>query len=277
MELLEDCGNRKMDETTLLVLGASGHGKVAADIALKSKKYQKICFFDDAGLEQCLSFPVIGKCNEVFEYIGLHEIFVAIGNAGVRRKFIEALAGRGAEIATLIHPSAVIGEAVQIGMGSIVMAGAVLNPECKIGKGCIVNTCASVDHDCCLGDYVHVSVGAHVAGTVIIGDSTWIGAGAVVNNNLHITDSCMIGSGAVVVNNIEKKGTYVGVPARERNSPKTDANLIAEECMPMEENQTQAVWNLLGGVILWVRQFQIEKIAALLLLPLMALPLCERR
>lgn len=91
--------------------------------------------------------------------IGLHEIFVAIGNADVRKKFIETLVEQGAAIATLIHPNAVIGEGVQIGIGSIVMAGAVLNPECKIGKGCIVNTCASVDHDCCIGAYVHISVG----------------------------------------------------------------------------------------------------------------------
>lgn len=196
------------------IIGASGHGKVIADIAVR-KGYDDIIFFDDNDREElCGGYSVVGKCAEVYNYIENSEVFVAIGNASVRKKILEDLIDRGAEIATLVHPDAVIGAGVQIGIGSAVMAGAVLNPECKIGRGCIVNTCASVDHDCCLGDYVHISVGAHVAGTVIIGNNTWIGAGAIVNNNLYITDSCTIGSGAVVINNIEERGTYVGVPAK---------------------------------------------------------------
>lgn len=204
-----------MDKNTLLIIGAGGHGKVAADIAMRSKKYNAVCFFDDTvSKQQCMCFPVIGRCEEIFRYIDLYDVFIAIGNAESRKRFMEKLIERGAQIATLIHPNAVIGQEVQIGVGSIMAAGAVLNPDCRIGKGCIVNTCASVDHDCRIGDYVHVSVGAHVAGTVTIGAGTWIGAGAVVNNDLHIADSSMIGSGAVVVNDIKERGTYVGVPAR---------------------------------------------------------------
>lgn len=204
-----------MNTGALLIVGAGGHGKVAADIAVKSNRYGRICFLDDAPLEQCTGFPVIGNCKEVFEYISAYQIFIAVGNADVRKYFLEALTDKGAEVVSLIHPTAAIGRDVQIGIGSIVAAGAVLNPECIIGKGCIVNTCASVDHDCRIGDYVHVAVGAHVAGAVTVGSGTWIGAGTVVNNNLHITDSCMIGSGAVVIKDIEERGTYVGVPARK--------------------------------------------------------------
>lgn len=208
----------ELDKYTLLILGAGGHGKVAADAAMKTNKYRRVCFLDDADIGQCMNFPVIGRCSQVFDMVSTCEIFVAIGNADIRKHFIEKLESQRSEIATLIHPSAVIGQGVEIGVGSIVMAGAVLNSECIIGKGCIVNTCSSVDHECRIGDYVHISVGAHVAGAVDIGDGTWIGAGAVVNNNLHITDSCMIGSGAVVVKSIEERGTYVGVPARKNQN-----------------------------------------------------------
>lgn len=196
------------------IIGTGGHGKVVADIAAR-KGYDDIFFFDDNNQNStCGAYPVVGTCDGLLRYIDKCEVFVAIGNAAVRKKLLEDLINRGAAIATLVHPDAVVGAGVQIGLGSAVMAGAVLNPECKIGRGCIVNTCASVDHDCRLGDYVHISVGAHVAGTVTIGNDTWIGAGAIVNNNLHITDSCMIGSGAVVIDDIVERGTYVGVPAR---------------------------------------------------------------
>lgn len=206
------------------IIGASGHGRVVADIAVK-KGYDDIFFFDDnTGISICGSYSVVGKCEAVYDYIGKCEIFVAIGNGSVRKSILENLIRQSAEIATLVHPDAVIGSGVQIGVGSAVMAGAVLNPECRVGRGCIVNTCASVDHDCCIGDYVHISVGAHVAGTVTIGNDTWIGAGAIVNNNLYITDSCMIGSGAVVVKDIVEKGTYVGVPARMSKMKKEEKN-----------------------------------------------------
>ncbi len=197
------------------IIGASGHGRVVADIAARGG-YDDIIFFDDNNQGKiCGGYSIVGKCDEILNYIGKGEVFVAIGNASIRKRMLEDLINQGAEIATLVHPNAVIGSRVQIGLGSVVMAGAVLNPECKIGRGCIVNTCASVDHDCCLGNYVHISVGAHVTGTVMIDDGTWVGAGAIVNNNLHITDSCMIGAGAVVINDILERGTYVGVPARK--------------------------------------------------------------
>lgn len=214
-----------MQNSKLAIIGASGHGKVAADIAQISGKYQQIFFLDDnTELNECMGFSVRGSSNDIELYIKDADFFVAIGNAVIRKRIIERLLQEKACIATLIHPQAVIGSKVEIGIGSIIMAGVVLNADCKLGCGSIVNTGASVDHDCVLGDYVHVSVGAHLAGSVTVGENTWIGAGAIVNNNVTITSSCMIGSGAVVVRNIEIQGTYVGVPARELHHDRKNEN-----------------------------------------------------
>lgn len=198
---------------SIIILGASGHGKVVADIA-KKNGYTDIAFLDDKdGLTECGGYPVRGKCSRFTEYDC--DMIVAIGNAKVRQQFQELLESSGKSIPVLIHPNAVIDESVEIGSGSVVMAGAVINAGSKIGKGCIINTCASVDHDCILEDYVHVSVDAHLAGTVSVGRRTWIGIGAVVSNNLSITGDCTIGAGAVVINNITEQGTYIGVPAKK--------------------------------------------------------------
>lgn len=198
----------------LIIIGASGQGKVVADIALKLHKYEEIVFLDDnENAEECMNIPVVGKSSDVRQYIGEADCFVAIGNAKTRKKLTEQLESLGAIIPVLIHPNAVISERVTIGTGTVVMAGAVINPNSVIGKGCIINTCSSVDHDCCIGDFVHVAVGAHIAGTVTIKDNTFIGAGVTITNNVNICDDCIIGAGAVIVKNIEETGTYVGVPA----------------------------------------------------------------
>lgn len=200
----------------LVIIGASGHGKVCADIA-KKVGYDKIIFLDDnEQLSFCGRYKVVGQKNDFYEYLNSYtSFFVAIGNARIRESIIEEIEAFSGDIATLIHPDAVISDDAKIGIGTSVMAGVVLNPGVTIGKAGIINTTASVDHDCRLEDYIHVSVGAHIAGTVKIGARTWIGIGASVSNNLNICNDCMIGAGAVVIKDIYEPGTYIGVPAKK--------------------------------------------------------------
>ena len=200
----------------LLIIGASGHGKVVADIALKMNRWKSIAFLDDDGsIEVCMGLEVIGKTADAIKYMDEADFFVAIGNNATREKIQEKLEAEGANIPTLIHPNAVIGERVRFGAGTVVMAGIVINCCTEVGKGCIINTGSTIDHDNFIEDYVHLSPGVHTAGTVKIGKGTWIGIGSVVSNNLNITSGCKVGAGAVVVKDITKSGIYVGVPARK--------------------------------------------------------------
>ncbi len=179
----------------LLIIGAGGHGHVAADIATL-RGYTDIAYLDDAPRD-----GVIGTVADAGQYIGEADFFVAIGNGRIRERIQQELEAMGAAVVTLVHPSAVIASGVSVGRGSMIAAGV------------IVNTAASVDHDGTVGNFAHVSVGSHVCGTVNIGARTWIGAGATVINNVNITEDCMIGAGAVVVKDITLSGVYVGVPA----------------------------------------------------------------
>lgn len=198
----------------LTIIGASGHGKVVADIA-KLCGYGELEFLDDnPSVRTCADIPVTGSSADADRKD--NALFVAVGNPTIRQRLMEA--GRGKHFSTLLHPNAVIAENSQIGEGSVVMAGAVINPCTVIGRGVIINTCSSVDHDCRIRDYVHVAVGAHVCGNVEIGNGTWIGAGSTIINNVRICDGCMIGAGAVVIKNIDEPGVYLGVPARKKSS-----------------------------------------------------------
>lgn len=192
----------------LVIIGASGHGKVIADIAIKNG-YKDIVFLDDnESINECAGFPVIGNTNLAKTLDG--DKIVAIGNAQIREKIQKDIIA-----VSLVHPDAVISRRVKMGIGTVIMAGVVINSDVTIGNGCIINTGASVDHDCVVGDFSHISVGAHVSGTCRIGNRTWVGAGSIVSNNIDICGDCMIGAGTVVVNNINKSGVYIGVPAKK--------------------------------------------------------------
>lgn len=197
----------------LIIIGASGHGKVVADIAKKCG-YEDIVFLDNnIRLKTCAGYPVLGPDIMTAELDG--DVFVAVGDAGIRKMLMEKNCNR--HFPVLIHPDAVVADDVQIDDGSVVIAGAVINPGARIGRGVIVNTSSSIDHDCMVGDYCHISVGTHLSGTVIVGENTWIGAGVTVINNVSICGGCIIGAGAVVIKNIDVSGTYVGVPARMKD------------------------------------------------------------
>ncbi len=204
--------------TRLIIIGASGHGEVAFDIAYKMDLWTEILFLDDNidSASKFLESKIVGKvCDaEVYKYDS--DYFVAIGNSNVREKIQENLLLEGFSIVSLIHPKAIIGTNVKIGMGTIVMAGVVINSGTVIGDGCIINTSSSIDHDNQISDYVHISPGVNLAGTVVLGDKVWVGIGASIINNITICDNCIIGAGAVVVNNINKPSIYFGVPAREK-------------------------------------------------------------
>ena len=137
-------------------------------------------------IKSSMGIEVIGNSDDVFKYIEDYEIFVGIGNNTTREKIQEMLETEGASIPTLIHPNAVIGEQVEIGIWTVVMAGVVINCCTKIGKGCIINTGSTIDHDNFIEDYVHISPGAHLAGTVKVGKGSWLGIGSVVSNNINI-------------------------------------------------------------------------------------------
>jgi sugar O-acyltransferase (sialic acid O-acetyltransferase NeuD family) len=199
----------------LIIIGASGHGKVVADIALKMNMWQSIAFLDDKeSTKTSMGLEVIGRTDDALIYKDETDFFVAIGNYAMREKLQQKLIEQGLNLVSLIHPSAVIGTNVEVGIGTAIMAGVVINSSSKIGNGCIINTSSSIDHDNTIDDYVHISPGVRTAGSVRIGKGTWLGIGSVVSNNITICSGCNVGAGAVVVNDITQPGTYVGVPAR---------------------------------------------------------------
>lgn len=191
----------------VIIIGASGHGRVIADIIRKSGD-TVFGFLDDD-----LSKPgLLGSVSDCEKYTD--KLFViGIGNNFVR----ETIAEKYPQLHyyTAIHPSAEISSDVKIGIGTVVMAKAAINSSARIGRHCIINTGAVVEHDNILSDYVHISPNATLCGTVTVGKGTHIGAAAVVRNNLKITGNVTVGCGACVVKDIDTAGTYIGVPAKE--------------------------------------------------------------
>lgn len=190
----------------VIIIGASGHGKVIADIIEKSG--DKVVGFLDDDLTKA---GVIGPVCDCVKYKDKRFI-IGIGNTEIRKRIADEY--DDLNYYTAIHPEAVIANNAKISEGTAVMANAVINALATVGAHSIINTASVVEHDNIIGNFVHISPGAILCGGVTVGDQTHIGAGAVVRNNVTICGNTTVGCGACVVKDITESGIYIGVPAK---------------------------------------------------------------
>ncbi len=206
----------------VIIIGGGGHAKVIMDIILKNKEVGKdikiLGFYDDnLSKEEVCGVPVLGSIDEVEKIISTNKnikVIIGIGDNRTRKQIFDKININDNRYFTAIHPSAIIGNKVSIGEGSVIVAGAVINIDTNIGSHCIINTCASVGHDIVIGDFVHISPGVRLTGGARIANNVHIGAGAVVIPGVSVGENSIIGAGAVVTKDIPANCTAVGIPAK---------------------------------------------------------------
>lgn len=201
----------------LVILGAGGHGRVAAEIA-EMTGYERIRFLDPSwpARQATGPWPIVGNDTmlEDFRSLGASDVFVAVGDNRLRASLIGAIGRSDRQLARLVHPFASVSRHAVLDAGCLVAAGAVISCFARIEAGVIVNTGASVDHDCDLGTCVHIGPGARVAADVSVGALSFIGAAAGVRNGVRIGRDVTVGVGAAVVADIPDGTVVVGCPAR---------------------------------------------------------------
>ena len=161
--------------STLLILGAGGHGRVAAEIA-ESLGYT-VSFLDDNPGE-----GVIGSISELEKFGSEFDaFFIGIGNNAVRHKLQDRLAELKLTVATLISPHAYISPSVKVGCGTVIEPGAIVNANVTIGCGCIVSVGGIIDHDSELEDFSHVNTGAICMSGAHVAAEQKVEAGEIVH------------------------------------------------------------------------------------------------
>lgn len=197
----------------LFLYGCGGIGVVASEVAADSN-VPVAGFFDDAAHDRPYRGHVVREGVERDPSLTLgaeQQICICLGDNHARaclsRRF-------QANLATLIHPSALISPTASLGKGTLIFHAARVQAETVIGDGVILNTGASVDHDCHIGDYVHVAPNVTLCGFVTVGEGANIGAGSIVIPGKRIGKWATLGAGTVVIDDIPDYATAVGCPAR---------------------------------------------------------------
>ncbi len=131
-----------------------------------------------------------------------------------RAALIASLQLPKARFARLIHPSAVIGPEVQIGMNTLIMAHVTLTAGIQIGNHVVVLPGTVIAHESHIEDYCLIGANCVLAGGVTLRRGCYVGSGSRLIQEITVGPETLIGLGAVVTSDLPAHVTAVGCPAR---------------------------------------------------------------
>jgi sugar O-acyltransferase (sialic acid O-acetyltransferase NeuD family) len=204
----------------LIIIGAGGYGREVCQVVEDlGPDWNVLGFLDDreelhGGTIREL--PVLGAVDAAREHHAA-AIVVAVGSPAGRRAVAERLGDLPDErFPVLVHPRAWIGNRVEVGAGTVVLAGAAVSTDIRVGRFACLNKNCIVGHDAVIGDFTTISPGASISGFVTLGEGCDVGANSVVVQGHSVGAGTVVGAGAVVTSDLPAGVTAVGVPARAR-------------------------------------------------------------
>jgi len=204
----------------LLIVGAGGFGRELFSYCRVHPENQKewlIGGFLDDNREALKGFDYpVGVVAGISDYTPLPDdlLLCAVGSPREKKKICEDLLEKGACFTSLIHPTAIIGHNVRLGMGVVMCPGSVFTCDVEVGDFVTVNCSSGSGHDCRIGSFSTISGSCDITGGVRIGEGVMIGARSTVLPRIMVGSGALIGAGSVVVRNVKPGETVFGNPAK---------------------------------------------------------------
>jgi UDP-perosamine 4-acetyltransferase len=208
------------------MIGGGGHAKVLLNL-IRSLELEILGVCDPALVAMkeslWLDLKVLGG-DDFIENCAPDSVGLVLGVGQTVHSFSRARIfadwrSRGYFFPTLVHPSALIADYVDLEHGVQVMSGCVLQTCTTLGANSIVNTGSTIDHDCIIGSNVHIAPGVTLCGSVVVEDGAFIGAGSVVIQGLRVGANAVVGAGVTLTRNLGSGETVVGASNRFRKTP----------------------------------------------------------
>lgn len=162
--------------------------------------------------------PLLGGDSALAQLEAGTHFVIGIGSGAIRARLAKLAEEAGLTAATLVHPTAIIGNhGNSLGKGTVVAAYSSLTTDISVGEHCFIDRNVTVGHDSILENFVSLYPSCSISGNVRLGRGVTVGTGARVLQGLSVAHEAFVGAGAVVVSSVESNRVVVGVPARELN------------------------------------------------------------
>lgn len=149
--------------------------------------------------------PVLGDIDSYVPESG-HELLICVANIDFRKKVIDILEKKKANISSFIHSSSIIPKNADLGRGIIMYPFCVIEDHAVIGDYNILTTYSFISHDCTIGRNNFLSTSG-IAGHVKVGDDNYFGIRSTVVPRVEIGNHNVIQAGMIVNRSVKDNTT----------------------------------------------------------------------
>lgn len=206
----------------LIIVGARGLGREVLELATDC--ISDACldmtikgFLDDnqAVLSECQNtIPVISSVEEYKPISG--DVFItALGDTRIREKYVSILNSKRCRFINLIHPTAIIGQRLKIGMGNIIGPYVQISCDVAIGSHTLIQSHSILGHDVSFGDYSNAHAFTFLGGNVAIEKGVTLGTRSSILPNAVVESQSKVGACSLVLKKVGRGTTVFGIPAKK--------------------------------------------------------------
>ncbi len=205
----------------IIIVGAGGFGRemlmTINECNIANYQWNVLGFIDDNphALDniEC-DKRVLGSISEWS--VGKKEQYVlSIANTTIKKTIAKQLKEKGASFATIVHPTARLGNTTSLGEGVIIAPRVDVTTNCIIGDFVFCNVASQIGHDSIIGDYCTLFPNCSVAGGSVLGEGVMVGTSASTHPGIKIGDYAVVGMNSAVIKNVKANTTVMGVPAKK--------------------------------------------------------------
>ena len=207
--------NRK----NLFIIGAGGFGReleLWLSIVPETKRDFKIIGYIDDNLNTLdgfkSSFKILGTIDS-FVFNKNDYAVISIADPLTKELVYNRIKGR-VNLYTFIANSAIVGDILTIGEGSVICPNVIVSTNVTVGKCVTVNCGTQLGHDSKIGNFSSFMANVMIGGETSISDKVYFGSQSALVPRKKICGNVKITAGGIVIGNINKQGIYYGNPAK---------------------------------------------------------------
>lgn len=209
-----------MESKEIYVLGIGGSSPLFVDLAEACGYAVKGFFHYNNSRTGAIDhgFLIMGSFEDLYKMDLQGKNFIlSMGDMAIRKQISEKLLSLGANIPTLIHPTAIVSRFADISsVGVLIGAGCIIQNDDIICSHVVIRDQALICHQTTIEEYCFVGpkslVGAHVTlrTMAFIGQSATLISGKVP----EVGENTIVGAGSLVTKSLPSNCVAIGNPAK---------------------------------------------------------------